>query len=298
MSDTLPHTEHADPRTLDLDTWPTLTALNALWEGQMAAVAAVRPALTAISAAAEAAAARLRGNGRLIYCGAGTSGRLGVLDGSELAPTFDWPLERVHFLLAGGTAALMRAVENAEDRTDLAEQDVAAAKVGDCDVLVALAASGATPYVLACAAQARAQWALTIGIANSPAAPLFDVCDHAILLDTGPEAIAGSTRMKAGTAQKVVLNLLSTQIMLLLGRVWRGQMVDMVARNEKLRRRALRMVRGLTGAPEDQARTALVEAGGRAKLAILLLHGMSSDEAMTRLAGTGGQLGVVLGGKR
>jgi N-acetylmuramic acid 6-phosphate etherase len=298
MSDTLPHTEHADPRTLDLDTWPTLTALNALWEGQMAAVAAVRPALTAISAAAEAAASRLRGNGRLIYCGAGTSGRLGVLDGSELAPTFDWPLERVHFLLAGGTAALMRAVENAEDRTDLAEQDVAAAKVGDCDVLVALAASGATPYVLACAAQARAQWALTIGIANSPAAPLFDVCDHAILLDTGPEAIAGSTRMKAGTAQKVVLNLLSTQIMLLLGRVWRGQMVDMVARNEKLRRRALRMVRGLTGAPEDQARTALVEAGGRAKLAILLLHGMSSDEAMTRLAGAGGQLGVVLGGKR
>ena len=298
MSDTLPHTEHADPRTLDLDTWPTLTALNALWEGQMAAVAAVRPALTAISAAAEAAAARLRGNGRLIYCGAGTSGRRGVLDGSELAPTFDWPLERVHFLLAGGTAALMRAVENAEDRTDLAEQDVAAAKVGDCDVLVALAASGATPYVLACAAQARAQWALTIGIANSPAAPLFDVCDHAILLDTGPEAIAGSTRMKAGTAQKVVLNLLSTQIMLLLGRVWRGQMVDMVARNEKLRRRALRMVRGLTGAPEDQARTALVEAGGRAKLAILLLHGMSSDEAMTRLAGAGGQLGVVLGGKR
>jgi len=298
MSDTLPHTEHADPRTLDLDTWPTLTALNALWEGQMAAVAAVRPALTAISAAAEAAAARLRGNGRLIYCGAGTSGRLGVLDGSELAPTFDWPLERVHFLLAGGTAALMRAVENAEDRTDLAEQDVAAAKVGDCDVLVALAASGATPYVLACAAQARAQWALTIGIANSPAAPLFDVCDHAILLDTGPEAIAGSTRMKAGTAQKVVLNLLSTQIMLLLGRVWRGQMVDMVARNEKLRRRALRMVCGLTGAPEDQARTALVEAGGRAKLAILLLHGMSSDEAMTRLAGAGGQLGVVLGGKR
>jgi N-acetylmuramic acid 6-phosphate etherase len=295
MSDTLPRTELADPRTLDLDAWPTLTALHALWEGQMAAVAAVRPALTAISAAAEAAASRLRRNGRLIYCGAGTSGRLGVLDGSELAPTFDWPLERTLFLLAGGTDALTRAVENAEDRADLAEQDVAAAKINDCDVLLAIAASGATPYVLACAAGARAQWALTIGIANSPAAPLFDVCDHAILLDTGAEAIAGSTRMKAGTAQKVVLNLLSTQIMLLLGRVWRGQMVDMVARNEKLRRRALRMVRGLTGASEEQARDALAQAGGKAKLAILLLNGMDPDQAATRLAAAGGQLGAVLG---
>jgi len=294
MSDTLPRTEHADPRTLDLDAWPPLTALHALWEGQMAAIAAVRPALIAISAAAEAAASRLRRNGRLIYCGAGTSGRLGVLDGSELAPTFDWPLGKVYFLLAGGTEALTRAVENAEDRTDLAERDVAAARINDCDVLIALAASGATPYVMACAAQARAQWALTIGIANSPGAPLFDVCDHAILLDTGPEAIAGSTRMKAGTAQKVVLNLLSTQIMLLLGRVWRGQMVDMVARNEKLRRRALRMVCGLTGASEDQARAALAQAGGKAKLAILLLHGLDPDEAATRLAAAAGQLGAIL----
>lgn len=298
MSDSLPRTECVDPRTLDLDTWPTLTALHALWEGQMAAVAAVRPALIAISAAAEAAASRLRRNGRLIYCGAGTSGRLGVLDGSELAPTFDWPPERMHFLLAGGPEALTRAIENAEDRSDVAEKDVAAASINDGDVLVAIAASGATPYALACSAQAKARGALTIGIANSPGAPLFDVCDHAILLDTGPEAIAGSTRMKAGTAQKVVLNLLSTQIMLLLGRVWRGQMVDMVARNEKLRRRALRMVCGLTGASEEQARTALVEAGGRAKLAILLLNGMSPDEAASRLAGAGGQLGTILGGSR
>jgi N-acetylmuramic acid 6-phosphate etherase len=260
----------------------------------MAAVAAVRPALPAIAAAAEAAASRLRRTGRLIYCGAGTSGRLGVLDASELPPTFDWPPERLHHLLAGGPAALTSAVENAEDRTDLAAADLEAAKITDCDVVIALAASGATPYAITCATMARARWALTIGIANSPGAPLLSACDHAILVETGAEPIAGSTRLKAGTSQKVVLNLLSTLIMVRLGRVWRGQMVDMVARNEKLRRRALRMVRGLTGATEDAARDALAQAGGKAKLAILLLHGMDADEAATKLAEAGGQLGRIL----
>jgi N-acetylmuramic acid 6-phosphate etherase len=294
MSD-LPQTEHTDPRTIDLDQWPPVSAVTALWEGQLAAVAAIRPAIPAIAAAAEAAAARLRARGRLIYCGAGTSGRLGVLDASELPPTFDWPPQRLHHLLAGGPTALTQAVENAEDRIDFAEADVAAAKITDCDVLIAVAASGATPYAITCAALARARWALTIGIANSPGAPLFDACDHAILVETGPEPIAGSTRLKAGTAQKVVLNLLSTTIMLRLGRVWRGQMVDMVARNEKLRRRALRMVRGLTGASEEDARTALAQAGGKAKLAILLLHGLDADTAANALATHGGHLSAILG---
>jgi N-acetylmuramic acid 6-phosphate etherase len=220
---------------------------------------------------------------------------LGVLDASELPPTFDWPPDRLHYLIAGGEAALTKAVENAEDRADQAEIDVAAAKINDCDVVIVLAASGATPYALACATQSRARWALTIGIANSPAAPLLDACDHAILVETGAEPIAGSTRLKAGTAQKVVLNLLSTQIMVLLGRVWRGQMVDMVARNEKLRRRAVRMVQGLTGATEAQARDALAQAGGKTKLAILLISGMDDDEAAAKLAGAGGQLGLLLG---
>jgi N-acetylmuramic acid 6-phosphate etherase len=294
MTDLLPHTEIVDPRYLDIDCWDSLTALNAIWEAQMAAVAAVRPALPAIAAAAEAAATRLRGTGRLIYCGAGTSGRLGVLDASELPPTFDWPPERLHFLLAGGIAALTQAVENAEDRTDLARADVANARINDCDVLVVLAASGSTPYALECAAQARARWALTIGVANSPGAALLDVCDHAILVQTGAEPIAGSTRLKAGTSQKVVLNLLSTQIMLKLGRVWRGQMVDMVARNEKLRRRALRMVMGLTGASEMAARDALAQTGGRTKLAILVLSGFDPDQAATQLARAGGQLRALI----
>ncbi len=224
----------------------------------------------------------------------GRHGRLGVLDASELPPTFDWPEERLHTLIAGGSEALTRAVENAEDRTDLAYSEVAAAKIGDDDVLIAIAASGATPYAMAGARAARRGGALTIGIANNPGAPLLAACDHAILVATGAEPIAGSTRLKAGTAQKVVLNLLSTLIMIRLGRIWRGQMVDMVARNEKLRRRALRMVTGLTGCNEAEARDALAAAGGKAKLAILLLQGIDADEATARLARSGDQLGKAL----
>jgi N-acetylmuramic acid 6-phosphate etherase len=279
---------------LALDEWPMAVALDALLEAQMAAVAAVRPALPEIARAAEAAAERLRRGGRLIYCGAGTSGRIGVQDGAELPPTFDWPEEKLGLLIAGGQPALTRAVENAEDRSDLAETDMAAQSPGALDVLIALAASGATPYALACLAIARTAGALTIGVANSPAAPLLDAADHPILVATGAEPIAGSTRLKAGTSQKIVLNLLSTTIMLRLGRVWRGQMVDMVARNEKLRRRALRMVRALTGCSEDDARHALAAADGRTKLAILLLHGVSRDDALRRLDEAGGHLGAAL----
>jgi N-acetylmuramic acid 6-phosphate etherase len=261
----------------------------------MAAVAAVRPALPAIEAAAEAAVVRLRGAGRLIYCGAGTSGRIGVQDGAELPPTFDWPEQRLGLLIAGGHEALTRAVEGAEDSADLAAADIAAQRLVADDVVIGLAASGATPYVLACLAHARTAGALTIGIANSPGAPLLAAADHAILVHTGAEPIAGSTRLKAGTSQKVVLNLLSTTIMLRLGRVWRGQMVDMVARNEKLRRRAVRMVRTLTGCDDEAARGALARAGGRTKLAVLLLDGASVEEGLVRLTKAGGNLGVALG---
>ncbi len=291
---TLPTTEGVDPRYLALDEWPSGVALDALLEAQLSAVAAVRPALPAIAAAAEAAAARLRGTGRLIYCGAGTSGRIGVQDGAELPPTFDWPPHRLGLLIAGGTPALTSAVENAEDRTDLAAADMEAQHVTASDVVIGLAASGATPYVLACLAYARQAGALTIGLANSPAAPLLTAADHPILVETGAEPISGSTRLKAGTSQKVVLNLLSTLIMLRLGRVWRGQMIDMVAANEKLRRRAVRMVRSLTDCSDDAARDALARAGGRTKLAILLLHGLAPDEAAARLAASGGHLGPAL----
>ncbi len=292
--DALPATEGVDPRYVGLDGWPTGAALDALWEAQMSAVAAVRPALPAIEGAAEAAAARLRRGGRLIYCGAGTSGRIGVQDGAELPPTFDWPEERLGLLIAGGQEALTRAVENAEDRADLAQADMDAQRASGADVVVGLAASGATPYVLACVARARAAGALTVGIANSPGARLLAAVDHPILVQTGAEPVAGSTRLKAGTSQKVVLNLLSTAIMLRLGRVWRGRMVDMVARNDKLRARAVRMVRELAGCDEARARDALVQAGGRTKLAVLILHGMPARDAEALLARHEGHLGAAL----
>ena len=291
----LPATEGLDPRMEALDSWPSEAILDALWEGQMAAIAALRPALPAIAAAAEAAAERLAGGtGRLVYAGAGTSGRIGVQDGAELPPTFDWPEDRLVLLIAGGPTALLRAVENAEDRADLAESDLAAHQVGATDVVIGLAASGTTPYTLACLRAARARGALTIAVANSPGAPLLAAAEHPILVATGPEAIAGSTRMKAGTAQKAVLNLFSSLVMIRLGRVWRGRMVDMVARNEKLRRRAERMLAGLTGAGPEPVRAALAKAGGKVKLAVLLLAGQERAEAERLLARHGGTLRAAL----
>lgn len=291
---TLPATEGVSPRYAELDAWPPADVLAALWEGQMAAVAAVRPALPLIAAAVEAALPRLSAGGRLAYAGAGTSGRIGVQDGAELPPTFDWPPGRLVLLMAGGEAALTRAVEGAEDRADRGRAEVEAAGLGASDVLLGVAASGTTPYTLACVEAARAHGALTVAVANSPDAPLLRAAEHPILVETGPEAVSGSTRLKAGTAQKVVLNLFSTLLMTRLGRVYRGQMVDMLARNEKLRRRAERMLRGLTGADPERARAALAEADGKVKLAVLLLHGLHRVEAEARLARHGGRLRAAL----
>lgn len=291
MSDgPLPATETTSPRFEMMDAWPATDILDALLEGQMAAVAAVRPALPALAAAAEAAADRLRHSGRLAYAGAGTSGRIGVQDGAELSPTFNWPHDRLAFLLAGGTPALTQAVENAEDRDDLGRQDVTEAGLGPADVIVGLAASGATPYTLACVRAARSAGALVIAIANSPGAPLLAAADHAILIETGAEPIAGSTRMKAGTAQKVALNLFSTLVMTRLGRVYQGQMVDMTARNNKLRARAVRMLQRLTGCSPDAAAVALSQADGSLKTAVLILHGLDRPTAEALLVRHDGQL--------
>ena len=287
---TEPATEGVSPRYADLETWPPVTILQALWEGQLAAVAALQPALPALGAAVSAAAGRLQQGGRLAYAGAGTSGRIGVQDGAELAPTFDWPPERLVFLMAGGEPALIRAAENVEDRADRAVDDVRQAGLGPADVLVGLAASGSTPYTVGCVVAAREAGSLTIGIANSPGSRLLEAAEYKILIETGPEAIAGSTRMKAGTAQKAALNLFSTAVMTQLGRVYRGQMVDMLARNEKLRRRAVRMLQNLTGAATEQAAAALTQAGGRVKLAVLIVRGLSVAEAEAILAQHGGDL--------
>ncbi len=289
----LPATESVDPRFTDLDAWPPAAALAAMWEGQMTAAAAVRAALPAIEQAVAAAVPLLAAGGRLAYAGAGTSGRLGVQDGAELTPTFDWPAERVVLLLAGGEAALTTAIENAEDDADAAREAVARHRLGSGDVLLGVAASGATPYTLAAIEAARGRGALTIAVINSPG-PMARAAEHVLLAETAPEVLAGSTRMKAGTAQKIMLNLFSTLLMLRLGRVHRGLMVDMLARNAKLRARARRMLRHLTGADEAAAEAALAATGGRVKPAVLVLAGVPADAAADLLARHDGQLRAAL----
>ena len=289
----VPATESVDPRFANLDAWPPETALAAMWEGQMAAVAAVRNALPAIEKAVAAAVPLLAAGGRLAYAGAGTSGRLGVQDGAELTPTFDWPADRVVLLMAGGEAAFTTAIENAEDDRDAARAAVARHGLGKSDVLLAVAASGATPYTLAAIEAARAAGALTIAVINS-LGPMAQAAEHVLLAETAPEVLAGSTRMKAGTAQKIMLNLFSTLAMLRLGRVHRGLMVDMLARNAKLRARARRMLHHLTGADDAAIETALTATGGRVKPAVLVLEGVSAERATELLVRHGGNLRAAL----
>jgi len=287
-------TETVDPRFTDVDRWPTVSVVETMLEGQLAAIAALKDQTGAIAAAAEAAAVRMRKGGRLVYAGAGTSGRLAVQDGVELTPTYNWPSDRLVFLVAGGTGALMRSVEGAEDNVEAAREEVAAAEVGPNDVLIAVAASGRTPYAVAALEAARGRGALTIAIANNPGTPLLAAADHPIVADTGAEIVAGSTRMKAGTAQKAALNMLSTAIMLRCGLVHRGLMVNMRISNEKLFRRARRMVATLAGIDEARAADALELAGNDLRRAVLIARGVSPEEAAERLASAGGNLGDAL----
>lgn len=291
----LPPTEAVSPRYDTLDAWDVPTILSALWEGQLAAVAALGPALPALGRAVVAAAERLAVGGRLAYVGAGTSGRIVVQDAVELVPTFDWPEGRLVLLIAGGEAALLRSVENAEDRADQAAAAVEAHGIGAADVLVGVAASGSTRFTVAAVRAARAAGALTIGVANNPRSALLEAAELGVVIETGAEAIAGSTRMKAGTAQKAALNLFSSAVMVRLGRVYRGQMVDMQARNAKLRARAVRMLRGLTGCDEAAARVALEAAGGKVKLAVLVVRGIAPADAEALLARHGGSLRAAIG---
>jgi len=287
-------TERASPRYSDIDLWESADILHALIEGQMAAVAAVRAALPAIEQAAIAMEARLRGDGRLIYAGAGTSGRLAVQDGAELIPTFNWPHGRLLLLMAGGKDALLRSAEGAEDETRHAALLMQQHGIGAADVLIAVAASGTTPFTLACLRDAKRRGALTIGIANNRNTPILGEADCAIWLDTGPEPIAGSTRMKAGTAQRVALNLLSTLVMIRLGRVHEGLMVDMQAMSAKLKKRGENILQRLSGRSGDEVRDALQRAKGNIKIAMLLLQGCEAAEAATLLERAGGRLRTAL----
>src|SRR3954463_443215 len=284
------NTERPSPRYSEIDSWEPGDALDAMIEGQFAAVAAVRGARAAIEQAARAMEARLRYRGRLIYAGAGTSGRLAVQDGAELMPTFSWPRERLILLMAGGEHALVRSIEGAEDEVDNAIQLVREHNVDGKDAMIAVAASGTTPFTVACLREAKRLGALTVGIANNADTPLLRYSDHPIWLDTGAEPIAGSTRLTAGTSQKVTLNLLSSLLMILLGRVYGGLMVDVQATNEKLLRRSEDIVMRVAGNTREQARDALGRARGSVKLAVLLSHGCDLKTATALLDRAGGQL--------
>jgi N-acetylmuramic acid 6-phosphate etherase len=287
-------TERVSPRYSDIDLWEPGDILDALIESQMAAVAAVRPALSAIERAAEAMQARLSGHGRLIYVGAGTSGRLAVQDGAELIPTFNWPQDRLLLLMAGGKEALLQSAEGAEDEIDQAARLVRQHRIGAADVVIAVAASGTTPFTVSCMREAKRRGAFAIGIANNRSTPLLMEADCPIWLDTGPEPIAGSTRMKAGTAQRVALNLLSTLLMIRLGRVHEGLMVDVQAINAKLIGRSENILRRLSGRSEHEVRDALQRAGGNVKKAMLVLHGCTAEKADALLEQADGRLRTAL----
>jgi len=283
-------TERHSPRYSAIEAWSPGDILEAMIEGQLAAVAAVRAARPALAEAALAIEPRLRDGGRLAYAGAGTSGRLAVQDGAELMPTFSWPQERLLLLIAGGRDALVQSVEGAEDGSEEAIRLVRRYEIETRDVLIAVAASGTTPFTLACLREAKQRGALTIAIANNRDTPLLAEAGHPIWLDTGPEPIAGSTRMKAGTAQRIALNLLSSLVMIRLGRVYRGLMVDLKAVNKKLIRRSEKILLELSGRSREEVHDALHRAEGNVKTALLLLEGCDLAEAARMLDQSGGHL--------
>lgn len=278
-----------------LDQYEAGDLVDAFLDDQAHALNAVHAANERIAAAVDAAVSRIRNGGRLVYVGAGTSGRLGVLDSVELFPTFSWPPARAVAVLAGGPRAMFEAVEGSEDSTEHGGADLRAVAVSRNDVVVLLTASGTTPYVLGALAAARAAGALTIGIASNPGTPLTQGVDIAITLDTGSEIISGSTRLKAGTAQKIALNTLSSAIMVRLNKVYGNLMVDLHPSNAKLLRRAVSLTMCATGADEATARRMLEACGYQVKVAIVaILKNVDVPAAEKRLLAVDGNVRLAL----
>ncbi|MTH45824.1 N-acetylmuramic acid 6-phosphate etherase [Intestinirhabdus alba] len=277
--------ETRNPETMDLDALSTLELVQRFNQQDSRVAAAVKATLPAVARAVDAAAEALKAGGRLIYMGAGTSGRLGVLDAAECPPTFGVPHGLVVGLIAGGPDALLRAVEGAEDNPQLGEADLIALNLSARDLVVGLAASGRTPYVLGGLRYARSMGCTTVAISCNPDSPLAGAADIAISPVVGPEALTGSTRLKSGTAQKLVLNTLSTGAMVKFGKVYQNLMVDMKASNHKLMDRACRMVVEATGVAREEAETLLQQTGYEVKPAILMaLTGLDAAAAKERLA--------------
>lgn len=292
-------TEAVNPASVAIDSLDARGIVGVMVAEDGRVAAAVAREAESIARAIEVIAARFRAGGRLVYLGAGTSGRLGVLDASECPPTFSTPPEMVVGLIAGGPAALTRAIEGAEDRPEAAGADLDGIGLGAGDVLVGIATSGRTPYVLGGIGHARQRGAFTIGVACSPDSPLAAAAELAIVPLVGPEVIAGSTRLKAGTATKLVLNMLSTGAMILLGKTYGNLMVDLRATNSKLLLRSRRIAARLTGLDEDAAAGLLARHDGELKTAIVAARrGVSTAEARRLLAAAGGRLRGAIGGER
>jgi N-acetylmuramic acid 6-phosphate etherase len=283
-------TEQRNPRTADIDLADPLSIvdlMNAEDSLVPAAVAAQRESIAAVITAAEHA---IRTGGRVFYVGAGTSGRLGVLDASEIPPTFGAAPGLVQGIIAGGPAALTQSQESAEDQIDDGAHQMDAREIDASDLVIGIAASGTTPWVRSALARAKARGATTAIVACSPPPPeTLEVSDHQIVVLVGPEAITGSTRLKAGTATKLVLNTITTGAMVRLGKTYGNLMVDLLATNDKLRDRSERIVMDVTGVERDAARELIEHAGGRVKTA-LVMHALGVDaaDAERRLADAGG----------
>ncbi|CQJ52603.1 N-acetylmuramic acid 6-phosphate etherase [Yersinia rohdei] len=287
--------ESRNPATMDLDKLSTVAMLTCINDEDRKVPEAVRLVVPAIAQAVDLAAAALKQGGRLIYLGAGTSGRLGILDASECPPTFGVPHGRVIGLIAGGPGALLKAVEGAEDDMSLGERDLQALALTAADMVVGLAASGRTPYVIGALRYARQLGCPTAAISCNPDSPIAQEAQVAISPVVGPEALTGSTRMKSGTAQKLVLNMLSTGAMVKLGKVYQNLMVDVKATNVKLVDRACRIVVEATGASRVEAENALSQTEFEVKPAILMiLKGVSAEQARQDLLQHHGYLRAAL----
>ncbi|MEJ4045223.1 N-acetylmuramic acid 6-phosphate etherase [Erwinia sp. SLM-02] len=291
--------ESRNADTLDLDSLSTLEMVTRFNQQDATVASAVSLTLPQVAQAVDAAAAALSAGGRIIYTGAGTSGRLGVLDASECPPTFGVPHDRVIGLIAGGQGAMFKAVEGAEDDEALGARDLQALDLSPNDMVIGLAASGRTPYVIGALRYARQLGCRTAAVSCNPGSPIAREAEIAISPVVGPEALTGSTRLKSGTAQKLVLNMISTGAMVKIGKVWQNLMVDMKATNIKLVDRARRMVCEATGCTPQQAEEALGQVEYEVKTAILMiLADLSGSEARERLARHGGFLRAALNEER
>jgi len=289
-------TEQANPNSEKIDMLSALEIVQIINHEDQLVAKAVEAALPQIAQAVEAITNRIEQGGRLIYIGAGTSGRLAVLDAAECVPTYSVPPDLVQAVMAGGERALVHSVEGAEDDRALARRDLAAIHLTGKDTLVGIAASGTTPYVLEAIAYAKELGAITVGVSCNVPAPLLDTAEIAIGVVPGPEVIAGSTRMKAGTAQKLVLNMLSTATMIRLGKVYGNLMVDVSVSNDKLLRRARRLIQTITGVEADRAAELLSQAGNEVKTAIVMERKqVDAQTARELLAQASGHLRRVIG---